>query len=241
MSRDTRFHCILSWLLPLLIGACGGELGSQGLSQERDALQCSGTDCPVYPIHSSPGVEQPLAGGIGGEPFGSLCREDQVLVGIRALVADDLWGLGLNCGRLELSPSDTGYAVKVLPLDQLSPFGGNGIDPAPPLVEYSCPPQMVVTAVSWTLWQPFVAMQQVVKQMQLTCSELTIGADRQLRAGPTTALLIAGMLGQSDSPVLQTCEQGVVGGFTGRSGGAIDALSTSCVTLSIETAAVDGL
>ncbi|MEY2934132.1 MAG: hypothetical protein RL033_4881 [Pseudomonadota bacterium] len=234
MSRDTRLHCIIPWLLPLLTCACGGELGSQVPSEETDGLGCSGTDCPVYPIRSGLGAEQPLAGGIGGEPFGSLCREDQVLVGIRALVADDLWGLGLNCGRLELSPSNTGYAVKVLPLDQLSPFGGNGINPAPPLVEYSCPPQMVVTAASWTLWQPFVEMQQVVKQMQLTCSELTIGADRQLRPGPTTALLIAGMLGTSDSPVLQSCEQGAVSGFTGRSGGAIDALSTSCVTLSID-------
>ena len=62
---------------------------------------------------------------------------------------------------------------------------------------------------------------------------------RGLLGHATTALLVAGMLGMSDSPVVQTCEQGAVGGFTGRSGGAIDALSTSCVTLSIETRSVE--
>lgn len=238
MSRALQLQPGIAWLLPLLTCSCGGELGSltpapEGPPQESAVPACSGADCPVYAIRSSASTELPLIGGIGGEPFGSVCREDQVLIGVRALGADDLWGLGVNCGRLQLSPTSAGYAVDVLPLDQLSLFGGDGIQPTPPLVEYSCPRPMVVTAVSWTLWQPFVDLQQVVKQMQLTCTELSVGPDRQLRAGPATALLSAGMVDESGSPVLQTCGDAVVSGFTGRSGGAIDALSTSCVTLSV--------
>lgn len=253
MSRFTRLQHLVQWLLPLLTCSCGGDLGSLNSSAEAPSAQapvsvgpvsegplqgsavppCSGAGCPVYAVRTSAGSAQPLLGGIGGQPFGAVCREDQVLIGIRALVADDLWGLGVNCGSLELSPSGAGYTLTVLPLDQLSLFGGNGIQPTPPLVEYSCPPPMVVTAVSWTLWQPFVDLQQVIKQMQLTCSELSVGADRQLRAGATTALLAAGMVGESSSPAQQTCSEGAVSGFTGRSGGAIDALSTHCVALSV--------
>lgn len=238
MSRILRLRQLAPWLLPFVTCACGGDLGTLtpalGDGQAGPVPPCNGATCPVYGVRSSAGVEQPLIGGLGGEPFGAVCRADQVLIGIRALVADDLWGLGVNCGSLELTPASNGYALNVLPLDQLSLFGGNGIQPTPPLVEYTCPAPMVVTAVSWTLWQPFVdPTQQVLKQMQLTCSELSLSADGQLRAGGTTALLAAGMVGQSDSPVLQTCGGGVVSGFTGRSGGAIDALSTSCVSLSV--------
>lgn len=234
MPSTLRLQRSVPWLLPVL-ASCGGELGSHEEAQERAPFTCSGSDCPVYAVRASAGSEQPMIGGEGGSPFGSVCREGQVVVGIRALGADDLWGLGVNCGRLELSPRGTGYGLDVIPLDQLSLFGGNGLEPSPPIVEYSCPPQMVVTAVSWTLWQPFVGMQQVLKQMQLTCSELTVGPDGLLRAGTATALLAAGMVDETDSPVLQTCaEQGAVSGFTGRSGGAIDALSTNCVVLSVD-------
>ena len=122
MSRIVR----LQQLAPLLLlsaSSCGGELGSlTPLSQEVESVvpPCTGAMCPVYPVRSSAAVEQPLVGGAGGEPFGAVCREDQVLIGIRALVADDLWGLGVNCGSLELSSTSSGYTVSVLPLDQLS-------------------------------------------------------------------------------------------------------------------------
>lgn len=237
MNGIVRLQQLAPWLLSLVTCSCGGDLGTLSpLAEERQSVvpACTGAACPVYAVRSSASVEQPLIGGYGGEPFGAVCREDQVLIGIRALAADDLWGVGVNCGSLELSSTSTGYALSVLPLDQLSLFGGNGVQPTPPLVEYSCPPRMVVSAVSWTLWQPFVdPTQQVLKQMQLTCSELSLVADGRLRAGGTTALLTAGMVGDSASPVLQTCGEGVVNGFTGRSGGAIDALSTSCVSLSV--------
>ncbi|MEY2932982.1 MAG: hypothetical protein RL033_3731 [Pseudomonadota bacterium] len=188
---------------------------------------------PTYGIRSSSSVAQPEVGGVGGSPFSAFCPSDQVLIGIRAVADDNLWGIGLNCGRLELSPSGAGYVVSVLPLDEFAVIAGGAVDPPPPLVEYACPPQMVVTALAWTLWQPFVDMQDIVKQVQLTCSELSVSPERQLRTGPTTAVFNAGTAG--DLPVSQACgERGAVSGLTGRSGGAIDALSTSCVTLSVE-------
>jgi hypothetical protein len=195
---------------------------------------------PTYGIVSSSSVAQPEVGGIGGSPFSAFCPSDQVLIGIRAVADDNLWGLGLNCGRLQLSPSGAGYVVSVLPLDEFAVIAGGAIDPPPPLVEFACPPQMVVTALAWTLWQPFVDMQDIVKQVQLTCSELSVSPERQLRTGPASAVLSAGTAG--DSPVSQACgERGAVSGLTGRSGGAIDALSTSCVTLSVEERSVEEL
>lgn len=189
---------------------------------------------PSYALRLRPGPEQQQVGGVGGEPFSALCPSDQVLIGIRALADDNLWGLGVNCGRVLLS--DAGDDVTVLPLDQFTMFGGGVVlEPPPPLLEYACPPQMVVTAMSWSLWSPLTDMQQIVKQVQLTCSELSVGPDRVLRVGDAATVLAAGTVGDSTSPVLQTCgEQGVVSGVTGRAGGAIDALSTACVTLAIE-------
>jgi hypothetical protein len=181
---------------------------------------------------ASAGTEHAQHGGVGGEPFAAPCPGDQLVIGMRALADDNFWGLGLNCGRLELIPGSS--VVNVLPLDQLPLLGGS-VEPAPPLLEFACPPQMVVTAAAWTLWQPFEAMQQVLKQLQLTCSELRLGADGQLELGPTVAVLPAGVVGESDSPVLQACDfPGAVSGFTGRSGGALDALATRCALLSVE-------
>lgn len=189
---------------------------------------------PTYVLRFDPGPEQLQVGGDGGSPFSALCPSDQVLIGMRAVADENLWGLGVSCGRLLLS--DQGDALSVLPLEPFAVFGGTVvIEPPPPLLEYACPPQMVVTAVSWTLWQPFSDPQDIVEQVQLTCSELSVGPDRLVRVGSPAAVLAAGAVGDSGAPVLQTCgEQGVVSGLTGRSGGAIDALSTSCVTLSVE-------
>lgn len=189
---------------------------------------------PSYALRLRPGPEQLQVGGVGGDPFSALCPGDQVLIGIRAIADDNLWGLGIHCGRVLLS--DGGDAVTVLPLDQFSIFGGTvELDPPPPLLELTCPAQSVVTALSWTLWQPFVDMQDIVQQVQLTCSELSVGPDRLLRASAAATVLAAGSVADGSSPVLQACgEQGVVSGVTGRAGGAIDALSTSCVTLAIE-------
>jgi hypothetical protein len=200
-------------------------------AEEAPASTGGAVSAPSAALRFNAGPAQAEHGGIGGEPFSQLCPAEQVVIGIRAFADDNLWGLGLNCGQLQLSPS--GDAISVLPLEELPVLGG-GLEPVPPLIGLSCPPQMVVTAVGWSLWQPFTDQQQVVKQLQLTCSELLVGPERQLRQG-AAAVGAAGVVGDSTEPVLQSCgEQGAVSGFTGRSGAAIDALATSCVTLSLE-------
>jgi hypothetical protein len=92
---------------------------------------------------------------------------------------------------------------------------------------------MVLTAVSWSMFLPESWEQPTVKKMRLTSSELAIDAALELTMASTTAILDAGVVREgleAFSSFLRHDWRGQR--FAGRSGAALEALSTNCVTLS---------
>lgn len=181
-------------------------------------------------------------GGSGGVVFSpsQLCAPGDVLIGISGVGDTIAYGLGVHCGRVALSRTATGYAIRVLATTKAAVLGGS-ITPAPPRYTRLCGDNELVTAVHTTFWQWPGTTAFSLRQLTLTCSAVSV--DDGLRLQLTTRPPLPA-IGDADDPTAvslqQPCEDGAVAGFTGRYGAYIDALAVHCGTLTVEEVAGTG-
>jgi hypothetical protein len=218
--RASRLAALGLWAA---LGSCNSLFG---INEPRDA-----TLPRIRVTRAPPG---PLHGGDGGAPAEMPCADDEALIGLRVLATDTVWGLGVECGRMDLSRDANGYNVSVVQVSRSVPLGGN-VETTPPLTisELPCPPSTVVTAVDTTTWLGLSSA--TLKTISFSCSEVIVTSARQLALAPPSGFLEAGVADTGVMSFSDSCPgTGVVVGFTGRSGAAIDAIAVDCGTLSLD-------
>jgi hypothetical protein len=240
-------------------GACGADAGCEGgrslcavgcVDLSSDVNNCGMCDfkcpfvtggvafckagaCSAYKITSiEQAVNPSVFAGDGGAPFRLTCPRNEVVIGLRGVGSDAVYGLGASCGRIDLSQTSNGYSTNVVPTGTLPIVGGNIAGP-PPTFTVDCPAQSVMTDVAGTTWMPDT-WPETLKMISWNCSQVTVNAARELVIGPSIATRMAGI----DTITLHTFStpcppSAAVNGFAGRSGAFLDALAVSCATLAV--------
>jgi hypothetical protein len=199
----------------------------------RGVATCTSGTCGTLDVtvtHAS--VSALYGNGDGGSAFRMPCAANEAVIGLNGVGTDAVYGLGAACGRLELKETDGGYAVHVTPTSVLPNVGGN-VTPPPAAFSLQCPPSTVVSAVSGTTWAPPSYM-ELLKEIAITCSSLTVDSSRNVTHPPAAATLEAGVVSGTVRSFSESCgPSGAVDGFEGRSGALIDGIAISCSRVSV--------
>jgi hypothetical protein len=213
-------------------GACGAPCAGK----DQNAVFCKDSTCKRYSVTIASGTTGPVRGGSGGVAFDMPCAKNEVVMGIRGIMAtNSINGLGANCARLDIRPNGTSYLVDVVPTSSLPVVGAGFSTGAETTFTLPCPPSMVVTAIRGATWPPWKDSRICVKQLTLTCTEVQIDASRKILLGPSASDI---SVGQQDSTSTafpkDTCgTSGLLIGFSGRGGSLVDALSVKCGALAV--------
>jgi hypothetical protein len=226
---------------------CGG-CGVRCDRSESAVATCSARKCMSFSGlvgPAAPGGNVLHGADSGGQTYHQLCGSDEVLVGIDAVFdASTLYGYAGLCARLLLSGTP---ATMNLSLGATSAFAllGKDVKGAPPVQRLACPAGTAVTAVSGATWYVLsgkemgkVSSKLSIKALSLTCSALTLDAQRHVVFGATASALRAGSSALATATFNDTCPAGAaVVGFNGRADAYIYSEQTQCAALSIGYAA----
>jgi hypothetical protein len=210
--------------------------------EPRDTSALDRTDEPrdasaldAYGITTAPGTLQTAFEGDGGGPFDMPCPPNELVVGIKVVADDAVWGFGAKCGRLDLRRLASGeYVVNVTPASMFFPIVGGNIEGPPPRFALECPEATVVSAIAGTTWAPD-PYPETLKMISLSCSKITVDATLRVILEPPISTLTAGIDTSTVRSFSFPCGPGAaVNGFLGRSGAFLDAFSVSCATLRVE-------
>jgi hypothetical protein len=216
---------------------------------EAAVVTCSARKCMSFSAlvgAAAPGGNVLHGADSGGQTYQQLCGSNEVLVGIDAVFdASTLYGYAGLCARLLLSGTP---ANMNLSLGATSAFAllGKGVKAAPPVRRLACPAGTAVTALSVATWYlpsgkemgKDMSSKLSIKTLSLTCSALTLDAQRHVVFGATATTLTAGSSATATATFNDTCPAGAaVVGFNGRADAYINSEQTQCAALSIGYAA----
>src|ERR1043165_6720377 len=164
-----------------------------------------------------------------------LCNPGDVAIGIRGYVSQDsLYGIAVDCGRLEIRPNGTSEMLDIVATRSPAIIGGYPDQTAQTKFALPCPPSSIVTAVSGATLPPWGDARICVKELTLSCSPVKVDSTRKLVIGASPTMISAGK--QDDTSTAfpaDTCGPGgAVTGFTGNNGNLLDAVAIQCGTVS---------
>jgi hypothetical protein len=206
---------------------------------------CEKRSCVGYVPHvgaPSPGTNVPHGSGTTGGPFDLLCGVDEVLTGFdTAFDNDRIYALSALCARITTSGTRA-QPTLVVGASHASPLIGAFGIAQPPAISFPCPTGKVVTAIEGTLWYGVAEAEAAghlsVKQLILTCSELTVDSDNKFTATNSSIQWVGNNVGAVQETFTDTCSAGsAVVGFKMRAGAWIDQVHTQCGALRVDRTA----
>lgn len=197
---------------------------------------CSAGVCQTWTISATQGTTSALYGNpAGGSPYSMRCGPGEVVIGLRGLGTTAVFGIGVDCGRLDLVVAASGYSVSETPTSML-PVTGGVFTPPPPSFTMRCPSSTFVSRVAGTTAiYDFgnTGSSEILETLSLWCSSAAVDNARHLTVSSPMAGPSQGTVSAVTTAFDVSCPGGGVNGFVGRSGAAIDEISVSCANASV--------
>lgn len=206
---------------------------------------CEKRSCVGYVPHvGAPTAESnvPHGNGTTGGAFDLLCGVDEVLTGFDTRFEyDRIYALSAQCARI----TTTGTRAQpklIVGTSHASPLIGAFGIAQPPVASFPCPTGKVVTAIEGTLWYGVAEAEAAghlsVKQLILTCSELSVDSAGKFSALNSSIQWVGNNVGAVQQTFTDSCSAGsAVVGFKMRAGAWIDQVHTQCGALRVDRAA----
>jgi len=236
MKARTRVRwCLAAWLL---VG-CQKQLTGTPCPCVEEHVCCPvaracypAAECPPLELRLTEGTVSAVYGNAtGGAPFTMQCAAGEAVIGMRGIGREEVYGFGLDCGKLDLALESGQFAVQVAATSMLPQLGGN-TEPPGPSFTLACPAATFVTSVAGTTWLP-ANFGELLQTLTIGCSSAAVAPDGKLAISPPVQMLAAGV----PSDVVETfsvdCPDGMVDGMSGNSGALIDAVAIHCTEASV--------